>query len=191
MLLCLVLEGFILFGRQFISLWLGEEFISAYPVAVILFSSNLFYLLLEPCQAVLYAKLKNIYRSFILGVVAIIHILLSITFIKMFDYIGAAYATALSTFIGIIVLSVYYNKKLGIDIKRLYTNIFRGLLLTVMVAAIVGVCIMLIPLANTWGVFICRVVLFVIVYIISLYFVGFNWSEKLMVRNILKKVILR
>ena len=183
----LVVVGFILFGRNFISIWVGNSYLPAYEITLILIIPITIPLIESVSNSVLDAKLKRMGRSIILCVMALINIVLSVILIKIFGYIGAAYGTALSVIIGhCILLNIYLKKTIGLKVFRMFKDIFKGLLPSIVVSTII--CVPLaVFLPNTFIMFVVKVLIFMFVFLAIVYKFGMNAEEKNMIRNIIKR----
>lgn len=191
MLAGLIVAGFILFGRNFINIWVGKNYLPAYSVALILIIPATIPLIENASDAILSAKLKRMGRSLILLTMAIINIILSIILIKHIGYIGAAIGTALSIIIGdCIIMNIYLKKEIGLKIFKMFKDIFRGLFPSIVISTII--CIPLsVFLSDTFIMFIIKICIFTIVYFAIIYKFGMNLQEKNMVKSILSKIKIK
>lgn len=183
----LATSGFILFGRNFIDLWLGEGYEAVYQVTLILIIPALLPLIETITNNILDAMMKRMARSLILLGMCVINVFTSVIFIKMFGYIGAALGTALSYIVGHgILMNLYLYKSIHIDVFRLFTGVLKGTLPACIVSVIAGVPIACF-LTDTVGGFVLKIVIFVFIYAIIMYLLGMNRDERLMVKGMLKK----
>lgn len=183
-----VLFGFALFGKNFIIVWIGEKYIDAYYVALITMIPVTIPLVQNVCLSILDAGLKRLYRSIVLGIMAIINFVLSIVLVKEMGFWGAALGTALSLIVGHgILMNVYYKKKIKLNVFRMFKELFKGSLLCGIITAIV--CLPLaIFLDNTIVLLFVKIIAFLVVYAILLCLIGFNKEEKEMVKRLFKKI---
>lgn len=188
-----VLSGFILFGHDFISLWVGDTYLPAYKISLILLLPVTIPLIQSVCNTILDAKMKRMSRSIVLVLMAVINVIASVIFIKKFGYIGAAYGTSLSTIIGhIIIMNIYYHKSMKLNILRMFKNIFHKIL-----PCIIAITVVLIPLksvnisSSIFLNFCVKIVVFIIVYSAAIYIFAMNKSEKSMIQGILGKILKR
>lgn len=183
-----IVSGFILFGEKFISIWVGEEFLGAYIPAIILLVPSLIPLVQNVANAILDAKMKRMGRSVILIIMAIINIVLTIILVKTFGYIGAAIGTAMSVIIGnIIVMNYYYKIAIGLNITRLFKEIFKGTLKCLITTSLILYLIVSV-LPDTIFTFILSIVIFLMVYSLLLYKFSFNIYEKRLFNSIIRKL---
>ena len=178
----LVITGFVLFGKNFLEIWMGNKYLDAYKITLILIIPVVIPLIQGATTAILNAMLKMSVRSMILFFMCIINVLVSIIMVKFWGYIGAAYGTALSLIIGHgILLNVYLSRKIHLNIKKMFKGIFRGVFFAILFSLLIGLPLIFIP--NTLGGFLIKVCVYSIIYVIVLYFVGMNNAEKIYVRQ--------
>ena len=96
--------------------------------------------------------------------------------------------TAVSFIFGsVIVMSIYYRKKLGIDMIKLYARIFKGLWLSIVVSSIACWVTTIFVRGDLLKLAVGAVV-FGVVYAITLMTFGLNKKEKKIVIDVLKKL---
>lgn len=187
MVLCLILLGFVFFGQTFISIWVGNDFSESYYIALLLMIPLFPDLLMNLGIEIQKAKNCHRFRSYIYLIMAIINVGISILLIKAFAIIGAAIGTAISfVLINDLLMSFYYAKRVGINIKRFWLSILK-LSLFILVPSGFGVVYMLF-IPKSLILMIVSILVFTLIYAISLYFFGLNSEEKNMVQNFFRKV---
>lgn len=180
-----VLGAFILFGRQFIEMWSGEETLDAWAISLYLMVPSIFPLIQNVCLSILTAMNKRMFRSYVLGGMAIANLFLTIYLVKEIGLMGAPIGTFISLVLGNnIAMNLYYKKVIGIDVFRLFKSILKG----IMPCAIVATCVCL-PLmfVKLYGIiwFLTECIIFCIVYAALLWFFGFNETEKARISGLL------
>lgn len=188
--IALITSGFILFGKQFITVWAGVEYIQAFYVTLIIFIP----LSLVDTQTlgitILQAKNKHKFRALLYLAVVIFCIVISVPFIKVYGVYGCTFATASALTIGnLLIMNWYYGKKIGLDIKKYWLELLKmtpGIIATTLVSF---ECIKLLPALNCYRKLLPAMLVYCIFYIIVLYFLSFNEYEKQLIRNIYKKIM--
>lgn len=184
--------GFFLFGRDFIICWTGEKTVDAWLYVLLILIPNMIPLIQNTCLSILNAMDKRIYRSLILVGITVFNILLSIALIKLIGPVGAPLATGVSYIVGhCILMNIYYQRKIGLNVKRMFKEIFSGTWLALLGTIIVNLPLLLWQVNGNWFVVIIKAFVFCIVYTIFLWFFGINKAEKdyikLLFARILKK----
>lgn len=119
--LLLVLSGFLLFGRRFILLWVGEGYEAAFGVASVLMASYTVDLIQNSAIQIQRAKGLQKYRSRFMFLIALMNIVISLVLIRRYHEFGAALGTAIANMIGAgFVMNWFYARRVGLDIKRFW-----------------------------------------------------------------------
>ncbi len=177
MIMSLILSGFIFFGKPFIRYWAGSEYKDAYYITLFLIIPVTVPLIQNLGIEIQRAKNKHKARSVVYFFIAIANIFVSIPLIKLFGPCGAAFGTTLSLVAGnVLFMNWYYNNKLGINIKYFWKNIF-GFVPSFIIPSIIGVIFFVIG-ANQIKVLAIQIIVYTIVFCLSLYVFGMNKEEK-------------
>lgn len=121
-----ILSGFIVFGKPFIILWAGIEYIEAYYVALLFFIPLTIPLIQNIGITILQARNQMKFRSLLYICIAVISLALQIIFAKKYGSIGVASAICIALFIGNgLIINVYYYKKQKLNIPRFWYEILK------------------------------------------------------------------
>ena len=189
--LSLIVMGFIFLGKEFISLWAGENYIESYAITLLLIVPVTIPLIQNLGIEIQRAKNLHRVRSVVYLCIAISNVLISIPFIKMWGPSGAALGTAISLVAGnIIFMNIYYQKRIGLDILYFWREILK------FIPALTAPCICGIILSKVWvmdslGKFFVAAIIFTTVFVISMWCLGMNQQEKDMVLGPLKRIYKR
>jgi len=174
LLMALIMTGFVLFGKQFINLWAGPGYENTYIIACILMIPVTIPLIQNIGLSILQAKNLYKYRTIIFIFIAIINIIISISLAKIYEGVGVAIGTAISLLLGQgLILNIYYQRKVGIDIIQFWKNILKMCIPVGLVVAI-GIMINSIIISNTIITLGIKIVLYCIIYGIMMYIFGMN-----------------
>lgn len=125
-LLGLISSGFILFGRDFITLWVGKDYIEAYNIALWIMIPLTVPLIQSTGVSIMQAKNMHQFRSVVYFIIAILNLVLSVIFVKRVGVIGCAIATGISFILGqIIVMNIYYKVAVKLDMVKFWKNILK------------------------------------------------------------------
>lgn len=183
-----VIIAFIVLGKSFISIWVGNDKIEVYYITLILILPMTVSLIQSTGNAVLDSMLKKMGRSIILLVMSGINILLSIFFIKKIGYFGAAFGTAISVLVGNgIILNAYMYKIFDFEIIRFFKEVSKGIISSCIIAGIIVIPVEMIITTNRFT-FIIKCIIFILIDGILLYIHGMNNYEKTVVREIIVKL---
>lgn len=177
MLALAVLGGFSLFGKDFICLWIGEKYLDAYYVALMLMIPVTIPLVQNVCLSILDAKLKRLFRSVVLVIMAIANAVASLILVNFIGFWGAAIGTVVSLILGHgIVMNIYYHKVIGLNVIRMFKEMFKGFLPAGLISVLCCIPLTFIPNNIVW--FAVKCLGFVCVYGLWLWLIGFNKEEK-------------
>ena len=189
MILALVLTGLYIFGKSFIKMWAGEEYINAYYILLILITPATIPLIQNIGIEIQRAKNKHKFRSLLYFVIAIINVCVSIPLTKLYGGIGAAIGTAGALIVGnCLIINIYYHRNLGLDMKHFWKSII-SFIPSLIIPISLGVFIHNnFNLNNIITFLICGIV-YVGVYVISIWFFGMNESEKSLIIKPTRSII--
>ena len=122
---------------------------------------------------------------------AVINLGLSIILCQIYGAVGSAVGTAVSlVFANGIIMNFYYHKKCNINIVFFWKSIGR-LAIGLIIPYTLGTLLYVFLSPKTIVLYLCEIVIYVIAYALSMWFLGMDDSEKELVYQILKKVRLR
>ncbi|GKU75830.1 lipopolysaccharide biosynthesis protein [Paenibacillus sp. L3-i20] len=190
-ILGLMLSGLILFGKAFIVLWAGPAYSEAYIIALILIGPFTVPLIQNMGLIILQAQNRLAFRSIMYLIIALGNLAVSIPLAKAYGGIGCAIGTGASMIIGnIIIINIYYYKKIGLDIPAFWREIGK---MTIPISAILllGAGINLIAPGQAVWLLIVKIVLFMIIYCVIMYIAGMNAYEKGLIRSVGRIIVAR
>ena len=188
-IMALIVFGFIVFGKQFILLWVGNDYVSAYYIILLLIVPAIIPLTQNIGISILQAKNKHKFRSVVYICIAVLNIFISIPLAKQYGGVGAAIGTAIANIIGqITVMNFYYWKKIGIDIPTYWKRFISFMTPFAIVSA--GVYYLVSKATFTFPTLILAIIGYTIIYFIYAY-TFMNEEEREYVRKIKRKVLRR
>jgi len=186
-LLALICTGFIFFGQPFINMWAGTNYSEAYPITLLLIVPVTIPLIQNLGIEIQRAKNMHQFRSWLYFFVAVGNLILSVPLAKVYGGIGAATGTAISLIVGnILIMNLYYHNRVGLNMKYFWREIFK-LIKALFPPIFVGILMYIfIDLHNVLK-FLTYGLIYVVVYILSIWFLGMNNYEKNLIRKPLIK----
>lgn len=186
----LMVSGLVLFGKEFIITWAGKDFETSYYIAIILIIPLSVPLIQNLGLSIMQAKNMHKFRSIMCAIIAIINIAISIPLAKYYGGIGSAIGTSISLIVGnIIIMNIYYQTKVGINIIKFWKQILRMLLISFFPIIIILILMCFIKLHG----YIYLIVfgsIYTVIYFITSYFVIMNDYEKNMINKVARKFYL-
>jgi O-antigen/teichoic acid export membrane protein len=126
----------------------------------------------------LQAKNMQGFRSVVYIVIAILNVAASIPLAKMWGGFGCALATGVSlTFGNIIIMNIYYHRRIGLNIPLFWSNIVR-MTIPVLVALVCGYGLNYLISQDDWLTLACKIITYSIIYALIMWFLGLNIYEK-------------
>lgn len=176
----------IIFGRAFIQRWVGREYLSAYPILVILTIPIVIALMQAPSLQLLYGISKHKFFAISNSIEGIVNLILSLILVKKFGLMGVALGTAIPmVIIKLFIQPVYTCKIIKLDIRRYYLNILAPTIFNSIVVFVVFWFVFKNFILPDYLNLLTMVLIVIAVFVISMFFFGFKYFE----RNYLKKII--
>ena len=179
-----IFGAFVLFGRDFINIWTGITSYESWLIALLLMAASIVPLCQNVGLAILTAMNKRMFRSVCLGVAAFLNLLLTIALVKKFGLLGAPIGTFISLIICNNIIMNFYYRRIGINIRRLFKEIFGKLLVVVFVTTAISSALLFIR-STSLVLFGVKCIIYVVVYAAVLWLIGLNKQEKSSIKNFL------
>ncbi|WP_279179673.1 lipopolysaccharide biosynthesis protein [Parabacteroides johnsonii] len=186
--LIFVLLCFVLFGKQFVILWAGENYVDSYTFALFFLIPLTVPFIQNTGILILQARNKMRFRSVAYLFISIFSLMIAIPLSKLYGGIGCAIANTIGLTIGqIIVMNIYYYKKVHINIVTFWREIGKMSFIPSFFF-VIGFFVMPKMHINTFSELFFILILFALVYIPLFVHYGFNREEQNLISVPLKKV---
>lgn len=187
----LIVIGFIGLGKPFIEMWIGTGFIDTYFIAVCLIVPNIVSMTQQIGTTLSYVENEVKYNSIISVSAAILSFGLCLVAAGRYGAVGCAVAVFIALITSIVLINIFYKKKLKLDIWYFFKNCHLRILPILIV--MLGI---LLYISHTFDLsrilpFTATVIGFVIVYAIICYKWLFNTEERIVADKILRKIKLK
>ena len=195
LILGLMLSGLILFGRQFLALWvgntLGESTKESWIIALLLISTITVPLVQCLGWQILQAYNAMKHRVKALLIVAFLNLLLGYFLSIHYGGIGLAAGTACSFICGQwIYLNLLYHYKIGLNVIRFFKETFSGLLMPMVAIVVLYVLINRVFADLTWSEWVVLVSVYVFLYPILMLKFYAREEEYLLLPCFIRKLFL-
>lgn len=188
-ILGLVITGFLLYGKEFIIIWVGEKYMEAYYVAIIIMLPYTIELMQSLGLTILQVCGKYRFRSYLYLISAIINIILTWILTLKMGMIGAAISTALSISVtSVVIMNIYYKKVVEIDILSYWRNIIPILYNIIIITLIGNFLKNIFKLNSIYYNFGINVIIYTACYFLIMYFFVFNKYEKNLIFSVVNKI---
>ena len=190
-LLALIIDEYVFLGRPFITIWGGSGYETSYYVGLWLMIPVTIPLIQNLGVEIQRAKNMHKFRSIVYILIAAANVCISIPLCKIYGPVGCAIGTAMSLLIGNgLIMNWYYQVKVGLDIRHFWWEIFKFIPALIM-PGIAGYFIMRYAMIHSYATLALWGIIFVIIYAISMWFVGLNAYEKALFSGPVKKILGR
>lgn len=188
MLLGAVFVGFLVLGKDFIQLWLGDGYEDVYIITLILMFPALLYLCVNVCLSILRAKNLLGFRTIVVSCTTLLNAIITYFGTKYYGYFAACIGTAVSLTLGVLIcMNIYYHKKLGFNMIKIYFLITKSFFVPLVVSGFIIEITKKCFFSGSWIYLFCNVLIFCISYIILLWLIGLSKEERQSVKNRLKE----
>jgi O-antigen/teichoic acid export membrane protein len=185
--LSFALSGFVVFGYEFIDLWIGKDYEESYLIAILIAVPLIISLMQEMGNIILQAKNIQKFKTFVYLGVSIFNVLLSLVLVGRWGALGCAIATAVAFFVNLLIMNIYFWKKIHLDVPKFWFNIVKmsfPLILTLFGGLYVNN-----QLPNgSWSLFFIKISLFSILFVLLMWFTGMNAYEKNLTKSFLNRL---
>lgn len=186
-LFSMIFFGFMIFGRQFLLLWVGEGFEDVYYVVLLLILTNFISLTQYIAENVIYAE--NRIKDYALRIffTSGFGLILACLLAGRFGAVGGAVGTCVGLFIFQIFINSYYSKELRLDISRFFRNCHISILPIICVYSLIYYTTTYLFTIQGWNSFFLYVAIYLFFYVSILYFILANNEERQLLFSILGK----
>lgn len=184
-----IVSGFIVLGKDFISLWAGKDYQEAYYITLFLIVSAAIPLIQSLGVDIQRALNKHQVRAIIYTVLSIGNVVISVPLIYKFGATGAAFGTAISLLIGNgLVMNIVYKKYIGLNIIYFWREIFP-IVMALLIPIVGGFVINCILIEVSWYKLMLKGIIFIIMYFMSQYLFAMNNEERTVLTNIFHSIV--
>ena len=185
----LISTGVYFFGKEFIvTYWAGKDYVKSYFVAILLIFPSMIELIQNIGIEVQRAQNRHQFRSIVYFFMAFVNLALSIILCQKYGAVGSTIGTAISLiFANGLIMNLYYHKRCNIDIIYFWRSIGKSA-----VGLIIPICFGIVihqyfPQEIIWK-YLCAIIIYTILYCISVYNISLNEYEKDLCRSALRKI---
>lgn len=184
----LIIIGFVTLGRQFISLWLGEDFRQSYFVVLFLILPGFVTLTQEIAYTLLNVENRVKSWALLFLLASILSVLLSVLLSPRFGAIGSAVGIFTALMLcHVIGMNVIFSRILKLDILTFFRECHLKMFLPLCLAMLGGFLINAYIPASSLTTFIPKALLLAALYLLLMWTMGLNAEEKNMISSFVHK----
>lgn len=185
-----ILVIFFLVGEEFLYLWAGENYLSAYPIIMILMCVLIIPLIQNVGISITQAMNLNCFRMTSYTICAVINIFISFWAAKFYGGLGCAISSSICIFIATgLIMNWYYINKLKLNMNMFWKNIIHMFPSSVILIFIVLVFKKIYTIEYSWFNLMIEIIIYSLIYMISMYILSLNDYEKNILKNMRNKIM--
>ena len=186
LILLLILVGFASFGHEFLQLWAGPEYGSAWMVALVIMLAYTVPLVQSFANQLLEAKALFAFKAKVYLVALPLGVVLGYYLLESLGVLGMALGIASGWAVAVVVMNVYYHRVLGLDIPGFFRALSKGIAPAFVGCLVVSGVLRMVPEAG-WAVLLAKMVIFAGAYVALMYRVGLNNTERDEVKSMIER----
>lgn len=181
---------FLSVGKEFVDLWLGRDFRDVYYVVSLLILPMLVIATQGIADTALTAVGEVKYRAINVSITAIVSMTLSLVLSKKFGAIGAGIGIFIARVASdIIVFNIICVIILKINIVDFFKRCHLSMALPILITFFAGLCLQKIPFGGGWIYFILKCCILAVLYLILMWFLSCDESEKKIFYDFYSKIL--
>lgn len=186
-ILSYILIGFLIFGKTFIVLWAGKEYIESYYISLLFLIPSTVSLTQNLGIVVLQARNQLKFRSVLYIIISFISLGIQIPLVKYFGGFGAALGVFIGLLLGqIIGMNIYYYKRQKIEIIQFWFEIYKMSVFPLIIG-IIGFIIFNIYNNNTLINLVNGIILFSSIYLPIAWLYSLNDYERSLYKSLFNR----
>ena len=188
-----ILLAFILFGNQFVYLWVGKELGAngsheTWLIALLIMCAYTLPLIQGFGNSILEAKNKLAFKAILYISFLFLGVILGAFLAKTYGALGMITGTVTGWLIVQNVMNFYYHKTIGLNIIRFFKELMHKTLITVIIIISLGYFINFIP-GTGWFNFIGKAACYSVIYALVMYNMGLIAFEKELFKSALAPIL--
>lgn len=185
MIISAIVFGFICLGREFVHLWVGDQFATSYYCAVLLILPSLLSLPQEIASTAIVADNKIRHQAYVFILMAAVNVGLAFWFAKMWGAVGISLSICIAYFVRTIGMNYLYKKDLQLKLLPFFIKTYIPMIIPMVLTIIVAIVLNNLMAAPSWYLFILKIGVVGIVMIALCWVLFMNRDEKQLVKSLI------
>ncbi len=186
-IISLVFTGLCIFGLQFITLWVGQEFSKAYYILVCGTLVQPVLLTEQIANDLVYVENKVRYTGSAIFITSLVGLAFATIGGKFYGAVGAGIGSEVGLILYTIWLNYFYKNNLCINISRFFKECHGRIVPLLFVYAVVSYFVVLWIGVNSWPQFLLAIIVYTLLFSLIVYIFLFNKEERQIIINIIKR----
>lgn len=165
----LLVIGFAVVGKEFVILWMGENYLNAYYGILLVILPGLFFNSLQVANTAILVENKVKYQAIISVVIGIVNVGLSFYLSSIYGAIGAAISICVAYIIRFILYVIVHKRIMKFDMWSFTKKCYFRMIPCVVLPLLFGFLFNYLLPSGTWLYLFIKVVLIVVIFVLSLF----------------------
>ena len=187
-----IITGLLALGREFVFVWMGEEFLKSYYVSLCLILPGFITLTQEVAMSYLIAINEVKWRAIDFVGTAVISLLLSVCLSPKYGALGAAMAVFIGLTLGhVVFMNIIYVKRFKMGMIAFFKECHLKFLPVMIIMILAGILMQRFLPVGGFLIFFSKAAVWGIIYLVLVWIAFLNQYEKNFFKNILRPIISR
>lgn len=178
---------FIGIGHDFMLLWVGDDYNLSYYCAILLILPSVIHLPQEIASTAIVAANKVKKQAVVYVLMAVCNIALAFWFSKLWAALGVSLSICIAYFVRTIGMNYLYYRELKIDVLAFFKSAYTSMLIPMFFIIVCAYLLNSFLPELSWGVFILKLLVILIIATLSYWFIGMNNSERSLIHSLIKR----
>lgn len=174
--LMFIFGGFFIFGKQFIILWVGTDYIDAWLIALVVMIGYTIPLLQSFANSILEARNKFSYKAIVYISLITLGTAFGAYLYQFYGSLGIVMGSTLGWIIAQIIMNFYYHNVIKINILRFFVELLKNVFPTFIIISISGYFLNYIP-GSSWVNLLIKIIIYCFIFILLMFKFGLNKDE--------------
>ena len=178
LLLGIVIAGFAVNGKNFICLWMGDDYIESFFGIMLIIIPGLFCTPLQIASTMMTVMNKVRKMALVTVLTGIVNVCLAFPLSHRFGVIGACTSIAIAYMVRNVVQTILYHRELPLDIPRFMKECYVKMSVPILVTVGIGLGVNRFIPDGGWGIFLIKAAVTVIIYALTTLCFALNKQER-------------
>lgn len=182
LVLLFIFGAFFLFGKEFVLLWVGEQYLDSWTIAMLIMTAYTLPLVQGFGNSILEAQNKMAFKSVTYLICFALGSLAGFFLAKAYGAIGMISGSMAGWIAAQIVMNIYYARHIKLEIPRFFKELLEGMGPVFLIVTALGLLLNLIPGHSWWHLF-GKGIVFLSLYSVSMYHFALRPGEKDLIKD--------
>ncbi|MDD3404400.1 MAG: oligosaccharide flippase family protein [Hespellia sp.] len=184
----IIFAGFLVFGKSFIQIWVGNDYADSYYILCLILFSELFGSAFSIGNIALTVKNRVKEQALITLVSGIINVFLVFVCTKYVGVIGAGISIAIARIISLIIILLLFKRLLGMRYRSFFFDVYFKHSIPLVIIVAEGFILQRFIACSSWSRLILLTAIVFVSYLIFIFLFSLSSSEKKSILNYMKKM---